>query len=53
MVHCVLLLLLSLLEETPLFHTAALREYCKALLTGSYTVIQTVGDVVCNDVCGN
>jgi len=41
--HRILLLLLSPLEETPLFHAAALREYYKALLTGRYTVIQTVG----------
>ena len=39
------LLLLSLLEETPLFHAAELTEYYKVPLTGSYTVILTVGDM--------
>ena len=43
-----LLLLLSLLEETPLFHAAALREYYKAPLTGRYTVILSVGDMYDN-----
>jgi len=46
--HCILLLLLlSLLQETPLFHAAVLREYYKAPLTGRYTVILSVGD---NDI---